>query len=461
MLVNQETIAAVATAVGEGGIGIIRVSGPLSIDLLQKVFRRKNGESCKSFTPRHMYYGLFSDPVTNDTIDEALFVFMPGPNSYTGEHIVEIHSHGGPIVLRRILNIVLSEGIRLANPGEFTMRAFLSGRIDLAQAEAVMDVIRAKSDAALLVATHQLGGALSSKMDAIRTQVLELIAQLEVTIDFPDEDISAHSKQRLLAAISNITNDIAILLQTAHSGKVYREGIRTVIVGRPNVGKSSLLNVLLGEERALVTELPGTTRDSIEEFLTLNGIPLKLIDTAGLRNTQDRIEEMGVERTKKFLQIAELVLLVMDSAEAFTAEDEAVISSLPDRPVIIVINKSDLSPRLDERELIRCVGQRKIIRISARHNQGMKELETAISDIVMGEAFNGETIFVSNTRHEELLRTAAEQLSVARKGISQGLPLECILIDLRCALESLGSISGHNVSEDIVTEIFSKFCLGK
>lgn len=462
MLDQVETIAAIATAVGEAGIGIIRVSGPRAFLVIPAIFRRKNGGRLDNVLPRLMNYGYIEDPVTHEKIDEVLLVAMPGPNSYTGEDVVEIHAHGSSAALRRILISVLGEDIRLASPGEFTKRAFLNGRIDLVQAEAVMDIIRSKSDTALKIAASNLGGALSVVMESVRTKLLSLIAEIEVTIDFPDEDIPPARISMIQEKLAGIRAESVRLVDTANSGRILRDGIRTVIAGRPNVGKSSLLNALLGQRRALVTPIPGTTRDSIEEFLNIGGISLCLTDTAGIRSTSDEVEQMGVQRTKEHLAVAELVLLVLDSAEELTNGDREIIASLEKMPVIFVINKSDLPKRLDEDELLRLSGQNPIVRVSAAEQSGLQELEQAIRETVLsGSVSFGEAALITNERHAGLLRSAVELIDAVSAGFEQGVPAECLLIDLRLALDAVGSITGHCINEDIVDEIFSKFCLGK
>lgn len=462
MLDREETIAAIATAFGEAGIGIIRVSGPKAYQIISAIFRRKSGSQLKNVVPRLMNYGYIEDPSSKEKIDEVLLVFMPGPYSYTGEDVVEIHAHGSSAALRRILFSVLQTGIRPAQPGEFTQRAFLNGRIDLVQAESVMDIIRAKSDSALKIATSNLGGALSGVMESVRVKLLSAIAELEVTIDFPDEDIASVRAIELKEKLTAIKQESVRLLDTSHTGRIFREGIRTVIAGRPNVGKSSLLNALLGQKRALVTPIPGTTRDSIEEYINIGGISLCLIDTAGIRETNDEIEQMGVERTKEYLSMAELVLMVLDSAEDLTSEDKAIITSLTDTPLVFVINKSDLPKRLNEAELFLLSGNHPVVRISATEQQGLDLLGRTISEAVLSGGVNpGEAVIISNERHASLLRTVVEMIDSVVTGLEQGVPAECLLIDLRLALDAAGSITGHCINDDIVDEIFSKFCLGK
>ena len=459
---EMETIAAIATAIGEASIGIVRLSGPASVKIARTVFRNFRNESVKNFSPRRLEYGKIVDPQSGELVDEALCVYMPAPHSYTCDDVVEFQTHGGTAVLRRVLGLLLRMGARLARPGEFTERAFLNGRIDLSQAEAVMDIIRAKNDSALQNATAQLSGALSRQIGEIRRKLLDFLAEAEAALDYPEEDIDVLSVPSAVAAIETAEREIDALLATAPKGKILREGLRTVIVGRPNVGKSSLLNALLGENRALVTEIPGTTRDSIEEYLDIRGIPLRIVDTAGLRRSEDRIEQLGIQRTREFLASAALVLFLLDASQPLTAEDSEIFRSLPPVPVIIVVNKIDLPQLMDSAEWQRLAGAYTVVTLSAKDRTGFEELEQAIEKLVLaGAAINTEMVFLSNSRHFEGLERAGTHLRSALQALQDGLPLDCATIDLRSALEALGQITGETVSDEVVREIFAKFCLGK
>ena len=459
---ETETIAAIATAIGEASIGIVRLSGPASVKIARTVFRNFRNESVAQFSPRRLEYGKIVDPQSGEPVDEVLCVYMPAPHSYTCDDVVEFQTHGGTAVLRQVLGLLLRTGARLARPGEFTERAFLNGRIDLSQAEAVMDIIRAKNESALQNATAQLSGALSRQIAEIRRNLLDFLAQAEAALDYPEEDIDILSVPSAFASIHAAEREINSLLATAPKGKILREGLRTVIVGRPNVGKSSLLNALLGENRALVTEIPGTTRDSIEEVLDIRGIPLRIVDTAGLRRSEDRIEQLGIQRTREFLASAALVLFLLDASQPLTPEDVEIFRSLPPVPVIIVVNKIDLPQLMDSAEWQDLAGEYTVVTLSAKDRTGFEELEQAIEKLVLaGAAMNTEMIFLSNTRHFENLARAGMHLRSALQALHDGLPLDCATIDLRSALEALGQITGETVSDEVVREIFAKFCLGK
>lgn len=459
---EAETIAAVATSVGEASIGIIRVSGPASEKIARAVFRNFRGKSETVFPARRMLYGKIVDPETEESIDEVLGVFMPAPHSYTCEDVFEFQSHGGPLVLRTVLDAILKCGARLAAPGEFTQRAFLNGRLDLSQAEAVMDIIRAKTDAALKNATNQLAGALTTRISAVRKEVLLLLAGIEAAIDYPEENLDEVAAIDQRFSLGLIVDSINELLETTRRGKIYQEGLRTVIVGRPNVGKSSLLNALLGEERALVTAIPGTTRDSIEEYLNLRGIPLRIVDTAGLRQSEDLIEQLGIQRTRAFMASADLILFLLDASQPFTQQDQEILLNLPAVPVIVVVNKIDLPQVMDSLEWRSLVANFPVVPISAKDHTGMDSLEEAIERLVLQHSANmGESGVVVNSRHGDKLLRAKNAILNAQQALREGLPLECSVIDLREALEALGEITGETVSDEIVREIFANFCLGK
>ncbi len=462
MLTGDDTISAIATAIGEGGIGIIRISGSKAMAIAGKLFISKSGKTVDSLLSHQVMYGHIIDPASGETVDEAILLIMRAPRSYTCEDVVEIHCHGGPVPLKRILDLTLVQGARLADPGEFTKRAFLNGRLDLAQAEAVIDIIRSKTDASLKVAVGNLSGQLSEQVRALRHAVLRMIAQLEAAIDFPEEDIEEAAAADVAQLIAEVKSRLTTLLATAQTGRILREGLATVIIGKPNVGKSSLLNALLREKRAIVTDIPGTTRDIIEEYVNIGGIPLKIIDTAGIRDTADVVEKIGVERAKALVEQADLILLLLDSSAPLSPEDRAVLELLPGKQAIVLINKSDLPARLETEEVEKYTGGRLVLKISVAREEGLAALEQAIVDMVYGgQVSPGEAAFVNNVRHSAALRAALERLNDAEVTIEAGMPADCIVVDLRAAWEKLGEVTGDTVGEDIIDQIFTQFCIGK
>ncbi|SCM82258.1 tRNA modification GTPase MnmE [uncultured Sporomusa sp.] len=462
MLTGDDTISAIATAIGEGGIGIIRISGSKAMAIAGKLFISKSGKTVDSLLSHQVMYGHIIDPASGETVDEAILLSMRAPRSYTCEDVVEIHCHGGPVPLKRILDLTLVQGARLAEPGEFTKRAFLNGRLDLAQAEAVIDIIRSKTDASLKVAVGNLSGQLSEQVRALRHAVLRMIAQLEAAIDFPEEDIEEAAAADVAQLIAEAKSRLTTLLATAQTGRILREGLATVIIGKPNVGKSSLLNALLREKRAIVTDIPGTTRDIIEEYVNIGGIPLKIIDTAGIRDTADVVEKIGVERAKALVEQADLILLLLDSSAPLSPEDRAVLELLSGKQAIVLINKSDLPARLETEEVEKYTGGRLVLKISVAREEGLAALEQAIVDMVYGgQVSPGEAAFVNNVRHSAALRAALERLNDAEATIEAGMPSDCIVVDLREAWEKLGEVTGDTVGEDIIDQIFTQFCIGK
>lgn len=461
-MVQEETISAIATAVGEGGIGIIRMSGQEAIAIADKLFCGFNGRRADDIASHSAAYGRIVDPVTKATIDEVLLILMRSPRSYTREDVAEIHCHGGPVPLRRILELTFQSGARPAEPGEFTKRAFLNGRLDLAQAEAVIDIIRAKTDASLKMAVNHLSGQLSAVVGQMRDDVLAMIAQLEAAIDFPEEDIEELAAEEVDKRITEALAKLNDLLATAQTGRILRDGLQTVIIGKPNVGKSSLLNALLREKRAIVTDIPGTTRDVIEEYVNIRGIPLRIVDTAGIRETTDLVEQIGVQRAKEFLQKADLVLLLLDASLPLSREDRQIIDLLADQPVLVLVNKSDLPVRLDLQELAELLPEQQMLRISVEQGSGLQELEQAITDrVYRGEVSASEGALVANARHVHLLEQTVGRLQAASQTIADAMPPDCIVIDLRAAWEILGEITGQTVGEDLLDQIFSRFCIGK
>ncbi|MBD2871751.1 tRNA uridine-5-carboxymethylaminomethyl(34) synthesis GTPase MnmE [Paenibacillus arenilitoris] len=457
----HDTIAAISTAVGEGGIAIIRISGPDAVEGTARIFRSKiNLKDAESHT---VHYGHIVDPATGERVEEVLVTLMRGPRSFTAEDVVEINAHGGVIAVKKVLDVVLQlEGFRTAEPGEFTKRAFLNGRIDLMQAEAVIDLIRSKSDRAFSVARKQAEGALSKKIKELRQTVIELLAHIEVNIDYPEHDVEEMTSAYIREQCGSAIVEIDRLLKTANEGKILREGIVTAIVGRPNVGKSSLMNVLTQENKAIVTDIPGTTRDVIEQFVSLNGIPLRLLDTAGIRETSDVVERIGVERSRNALEDADLILFVLNYNEPLQAEDRELLAQLKDRPVIIVINKTDLPHQLEIEVVEESMPAAPIVRMSVVAEEGLDGLERAISEMFFeGQLEASDLTYVSNVRHISLLKRARQSLSDAIEASNMGIPIDVIQIDARAAWESLGEILGDEAGDSLIDQIFSQFCLGK
>ena len=461
-MMQDDTISAVATAIGEGGIGIVRLSGSEAIMVANQLFRGLGGKMAQDIPSFHAAYGSVIDPKSGETVDEVLLLIMRAPKSYTREDVVEIHCHGGPVPLRRILDLTLRCGARLAEPGEFTKRAFLNGRLGLPQAEAVIDVIRAKTDISLKLAVSNLSGSLSERIASLRRSILQMIAHLEASIDFPEEDIEALTANQVAQDLVPVLTQIQSLLATANTGRILREGLQTVIIGKPNVGKSSLMNALLRENRAIVTNIPGTTRDVIEEYVNIRGIPLKIVDTAGIRATEDLVEQIGVQRARDFIARADLLLIMLDASLPLSPEDREVLELLDNRQAIVLINKSDLPVRLNKRELEELIAGMPVIALSTIDGTGLDELEEAIVNKVYGgHIIEHEGAFVNNVRHTHLLRMTLARLEEAMRTIDAQMPPDCIVIDLKAAWESLGEITGETVNEDIIDQIFSQFCIGK
>ena len=398
----DDTIAAIATAPGEGGIGIIRISGDKSLQVAQSIFKSKSGKMIKDYNTRTLIYGKIVDG--EKVIDEALVAYMKGPNSYTAEDVIEINCHGGFISVKKILELILSKGVRLADAGEFTKRAFLNGRIDLSQAEAIIDVIKSKTDMAHEVAQNQLEGSLAKKIKDLRMNVTEVLAHLEVSIDFAEEDVEEITYQTLEEKAIELRNEIKKLYDTAESGKILRDGLKTVIVGKPNVGKSSLLNSILGENRAIVTDIAGTTRDVIEEFVNIKGIPLKIVDTAGIRETEDIVEKIGVEKSRESFSTADLVIMVLDASRKLSEEDMEILENLKNKKTIVLLNKMDLEPKIELEKVKEFVNSEDIIEISALKHQGIEQLQDKIESMVYhGSVKNYYNLMITNLRHKDAL----------------------------------------------------------
>ena len=478
---QNDTIAAIATPPGIGGIGVVRVSGPEAFAFVHPLLRQPGG--CTNIPPSHLLtYGQIVDPVTEEIVDEVLAAFMCAPRTYTREDVVEIQGHGGPLVLQRILHLVLAQGARMANPGEFTLRAFLNGRLDLAQAEAVMDLIGAQTEAGQRLAMQQLRGHISTQLQEARQSILAVVARIEASIDFPEEDVPSPQPEELRSLITIAQRQVNALLAGSEQGRLYRQGLRTAIIGRPNVGKSSLLNALLRTERAIVTPIAGTTRDTVEEVANLQGIPLHLIDTAGITPSDDPIEQIGVQRSRSAAESADIVLLVFDSAEPLTGQDRQVSEELKImgfgggadttlqastvrgtlRPVAVVINKADRERHLEIEEVHRMWPGAPFVVTSTLTGEGLPELEETVANLVLaGKTLHRESVLVTSARHQEALRRAAEHLGASLVSLERGLPLDFVSIDLRAAYDTLGEITGETASDDLLDKIFSEFCIGK
>ncbi|MDO4552643.1 MAG: tRNA uridine-5-carboxymethylaminomethyl(34) synthesis GTPase MnmE [Bacillota bacterium] len=458
----EDTIAAVATAYGEGGIGIVKISGPETERILKQVFEPRNPQCFSPIANRRFMYGHVLSRRDGQVVDEALAVFMRKPETYTREDVAEIHCHGSSIALRRTLLLVLSAGARPAEPGEFTQRAFLNGRLDLSQAESVMDLIQAKADRGYDVALGQLEGKLSAKVRELRQGLLELLALLTVSLDFPEEEAAELTPAQTEEAISRCLAGLDELLATADTGRILREGLRVAIAGKPNVGKSSLLNALLRESRAIVTEVPGTTRDTIEEFLNIEGVPVLLTDTAGIRETADKIEQLGIARSKDAFRKADLVVFVVDGSCPLTEEDLEIAGQIKGKPCVILANKRDLGEEVRREALAAQLPGAAFIEAVVTEGTGIKELEENILSLVYGgQAKPGESPLVSNVRQKDLLQKAREEAAEALALMRRGEPLEFTEAALHRSWELLGKITGETVDEDILNEVFSRFCLGK
>lgn len=457
----EETISAVITALGEGAVGIVRVSGEQALAVGERLFKAASGKTLAAYPVNTLVYGHVYDD-DGSLVDEVLAVYMRGPRSYTAEDVVEIQCHGGLQSLKKILALTYAAGARPAEPGEFTKRAFLNGRIDLTQAEAVMDIIRSRSEAGLKLAARQQQGQLARTLRELRRDLLDVVVNLEAVIDYPEEDIEDVTYGKVQESIAACSGRIGRLLANAHTGKILREGLRTAIVGRPNVGKSSLLNALLREERAIVSQYAGTTRDVIEEQLLLDGVPLVLADTAGIRSTDDFVEKIGVEKSRRLLQEAELIICVVDGSEGLTEEDEDILQAAAGKPCVIIVNKSDLALQVDIENLRRRFGSDKVMTLSAKTLSGVEAFSSWLKNYVYGsEGALSDGAYVQNARQERLLRQAWQSLEEAGKAAEAALPYDCIVIDVRTAIDLLGEITGDTVQDEIINEIFSRFCIGK
>jgi len=459
-MIDEDTIAAIATPFGMGGIGIIKISGPKSFEIAKKIFRRKAQSS--ALKPYHLHYGEVIDTQDGSVIDEALLSFMQKPTSYTREDVVEINCHSGFLVLQKILEIVLKEGGRLAEPGEFTKRAFINGRIDLSQAEAVADIVNSQTNASLRVATQQLKGVLSKEIIKLKEDLINVLTYIEASIDFPEEDINIIPPHQLLNKIKVLMDNIRRLIDSYEEGRFYREGISAIIIGKPNVGKSSLLNALLKEKRAIVTSIPGTTRDIIEEAISVEGFPLKIIDTAGIGDAKDIIEEEGIRLAKEKLTSADLAILVIDISQEIDQGNSQMVAELMGKKVIIALNKIDLVPESFISRAKDTLKNYPIVPISALYSQGIEELKEAVfSAIIQHKLDSPPSVVITNIRHKIALEKALENLANAGESLIKEMSPEFTALDIQLSLKCLGEIVGETTSEDILDRIFSEFCIGK
>ncbi|APQ76242.1 tRNA uridine-5-carboxymethylaminomethyl(34) synthesis GTPase MnmE [Clostridium botulinum] len=457
-----DTIAAVATPVGEGGISIIRISGDKSLDIVSSIFKGKNDRTLDDIKPYSMRYGFIIEKESKEMIDEVLVSYMKGPRSFTAEDTLEINCHGGVIPTKKILKELIKSGARLAEPGEFTKRAFLNGRIDLSQAEAVIDIIRSKTDLSMKSALKQAEGTLSKEISSIRNRMIKIIAHIEATVDYPEDDLEEITGQKIKVDLKEIINKIDNLISASEEGKILREGLNTVIVGKPNVGKSSLLNALINENKAIVTEIPGTTRDVIEEYINIDGIPIKIVDTAGIRETEDVVEKIGVEKSKEKIDEADLVIFMLDLSRKIDEEDIEIMDFIKNKKYIVLLNKLDLNKDLnEENHFIKELDSKYIIKTSVKNNSGLNELKECIKNLFFSGEIKSDELIVTNARHQEALIRSRESCIQAIETLSDEISIDLASIDIRNAWKYLGEITGDTLDENIIDKIFSEFCLGK
>ncbi|HDC7962606.1 TPA: tRNA uridine-5-carboxymethylaminomethyl(34) synthesis GTPase MnmE [Staphylococcus aureus] len=458
---DLDTITSISTPMGEGAIGIVRLSGPQAVEIADKLYK---GKHLLNDVPSHtINYGHIIDPESKEVVEEVMVSVLRAPKTFTREDIIEINCHGGILTINRVLELTMTYGARMAEPGEFTKRAFLNGRIDLSQAEAVMDFIRSKTDRASKVAMNQIEGRLSDLIKKQRQSILEILAQVEVNIDYPEyDDVEDATTEFLLEQSKEIKQEINRLLDTGAQGKIMREGLSTVIVGKPNVGKSSMLNNLIQDNKAIVTEVAGTTRDVLEEYVNVRGVPLRLVDTAGIRETEDIVEKIGVERSRKALSQADLILFVLNNNEALTQEDYTLYEVVKNEDVIVIVNKMDLEQNIDINEVKDMIGDTPLIQTSMLKQEGIDELEIQIRDLFFGgEVQNQDMTYVSNSRHISLLKQARQTIQDAIDSAESGVPMDMVQIDLTRTWEILGEIIGETASDELIDQLFSQFCLGK
>ncbi len=458
----MDTIAAISTAPGIGGIGIIRISGENSFNVLNKIFKPRKPESTEKIKGYTIKYGKIVNPVDGKVIDEVLVSYFKGPKSYTAENVCEINSHGGMVVVKNILELALANGARLAEPGEFTKRAFFNGRIDLAQVEAVIDIINAKTEKESRASVNQLEGNLSKEINKIKGNILEILTYIEANIDYPEYEIEEISSKRTMETLKNVEQKLTKLKKSFENGRIIKDGITVAIIGKPNSGKSSLLNELVKEERAIVTDIEGTTRDTIEEFVSINGIPFKFIDTAGIRNAENKVEQIGIEKSKKVANESDLIIAMFDNSKELSKEDKDILNFIKNKKAIILLNKIDLEDKgLSNLEEIKCANK-KVIKISLASELNLSEFYKELDKMFkLNEISADNEILITNIRHKKIIENAIEHVHKAKQDMKQGLPIDIISINIKAILEDLAEITGENVTEDIIKDIFSKFCLGK
>ncbi len=459
---DTDTIAAIATPPGEGGIGIIRISGDKSFSIADRLFKNPKRDRLTELEEKKLNYGHVYNPENGKIVDEVMAVYMKSPRTYTQENLVEIHCHGGVISVKRILDLVLKSGARLAERGEFTKRAFLNGRIDLSQAEAVMDLIKAKNESNFQMSLNQLGGSISREVSIIKDMLVDMLAHIEASIDFAEHDVETTPNKELMEKAELILENIQRLINTADTGRIIKDGIKTVILGKPNVGKSSLMNKLIGDERAIVTDIPGTTRDVIEEFVNINGVPLRIVDTAGIRETDDQVEKIGIDRAKSALEEADLVIAIFDSSRKLDDEDIEIINLIEDKKSIVLLNKQDLNPVLKESELKVMMPENEIVGISIVNDYGIDRIEEIVNDMFFSNQIRVEDdTIVTNLRQKNLLIAARENILDAIDALNMDISIDCIEVDIKDCWMNIGAITGDTSGEDIIDRIFSDFCIGK
>ena len=458
----DDDIAAISTPIGSGGIGIVRISGSGSVGIADKIFVSADGRKLGDKKSHTITYGHIVNPKTGETLDEVLVMLMLSPRTYTKENIVEINCHGGLLVTKKVLELVLNNGARLAEPGEFTKRAFLNGRIDLSQAEAVMDIIDSKTELSRKTAMNQLEGSIKQKVHGLREEILDMIAAIEAAIDYPEHDVEEETYSQMHKRITLLKSEIKKLIESADMGRIIREGVEAVILGKPNVGKSSLLNLLLMEERAIVTDIPGTTRDTVEEYMNLGGIPVKIVDTAGIRETGDKVEKIGVEKSRKCAEAADIIFMMLDASCPLSDEDMEILDFIKGRKAVILANKTDIDINIDVDALCKYTDAENIIYISVKEGSGIEKLTERFKDMFLdGDVAAKESVLISNARHKNMLEKAMEALDRAIATIESGMPEDFISMDLQDALTALGEITGDSVDDEIIDRIFTRFCLGK
>ena len=458
----MDTIAAISTAPGIGGIGIIRLSGKNSFAILDKIFKAKHPEEIENINGYTMKYGKIIDPKNNQIIDEVLVSYFKEPNSYTSENVCEINSHGGMVIVKKILELCLENGARLAEAGEFTKRAFLNGRLDLTQVEAVVDVINAKTEKESRASINQLEGNLSREIKNIKNKILNILTDIEASIDYPEYDIEEVSNNKALGTLEEVENDLNELNKSFENGRIIKDGIKVAIIGKPNSGKSSLLNAIVKEERAIVTDIEGTTRDTIEEYISINGIPFKFIDTAGIRNAENKVEQIGIEKSKKVANESDLIVAMFDNSKELSDEDIDILNFIKDKKSIILLNKTDLGDKdLINSEQIKNTNK-KALKISLRSESNLKDFYNLLDNMFgLNEITADNEILITNVRHKKIVENAINHVKNAKQDLKDGMPIDIISINIKSILEDLAEITGENVTEDIIKDIFSKFCLGK